>query len=132
MKKRHLLRITLLILVVATLLSGCMDANEEFIQGIWRYQSAHLDEMTSESALIIIWGFSGGTFSYDACCFNIDEHTTGRYQIVESSEDKIVLQLMNVRGSGANYEGAQVVIFLDRENDTLKINRGDPFIRWGN
>ena len=131
MRRIHSLRIVIVVLVLAALLSGCMDANEEFIQSIWRYQDAHLDEMTSESALIVIWGFSGGTFSYDACCFNIDEHLTGRYQIVESTEDKITIRLTNVQGSGTNYDGAEVIIRLDRVNDTLAIGRGGPFIRWG-
>ena len=128
MENKTWLRLPALLLLLALLLTGCMDANEEYIQGVWQYDSIHLRQMTSESELIVEWSFSGGVFEYSACCFNIDDYQTGRYRIVDSDEDSLTLDLFNVEG-GELAVDRQITIKIDRENETLSINHAKPFIR---
>jgi hypothetical protein len=116
--------------LAALWLSGCMSENESFIQGTWRYDDWHLAEIVSENDLTIIWFFSAGTFTYQACCFNMDVEFGGRYRILESSEDQLVLELYNTYGTGTRMDG-QVYINIDRETGTLEIQSAKPFYKLG-
>jgi hypothetical protein len=105
-----------------------MGPAEEFIQGIWYYDEEHLYRYIAESRLEVFWTFDGGQFAYDVCCMNIDEHITGQYRVLEETEDSITIQIFNVKGSGARYNGTYKIA-IDRENDTISILGGGPFIR---
>lgn len=130
MQARHRLWVLILLTTTATLLSGCMSENEKFIQGSWYYFDEHLGSIVGESELIIQWGFGNGVFTYDACCFNIDETVTGRYEVFESTENTITLRLFNTRGSSIlNYDNVKLPITIDRQNDTISPYGGDSFIR---
>ena len=109
---------------------GCTNTNDDFIQGSWTYRSEHLAEIVGEKDLIVTWFFSGGTFTYQACCFNIDIEVGGRYRILESTEDHLTLELYNTYGSGNRFEG-EVIIKIDRANNELNIQGDGPFRKLG-
>jgi hypothetical protein len=115
-------------LLVALLLSGCSDANDQFIQGSWFFRDPHLKEVTGETYLEITWTFDRGTFEFYACCFNDEQHLAGRYRIVESNDDHLVLELFNLRG-GEQTGRLEIGLRIDREQDALTIQGGGPYTR---
>ncbi len=121
----------LLSLLLAIILAGCkLNPNDEFIQGTWVNHSEHFQNLTGEQHLTSTWAFSGGMFTFSACCFNIDTHQTGRYRILESEEDKLLLELFNVRGDEFSFSG-ELLIKINREDDTLSIAGASPYARIG-
>ena len=118
------------ILLICLAAAGCTDTNDDFIQGSWTYRSDHLAEIVSESDLIVTWFFSRGTFTYQACCFNLDIEVGGRYRIIESTEDRLTIELYNTYGSGNRFEG-EVLIKIDRANNELNIQGDGPFQKLG-
>lgn len=122
--------IAVLACLAAFWLASCMSDNEKYIQGTWQYDDWHLAEVVSESDLTIIWFFSAGTFTYQACCFNADIEFGGRYRILESTEEGMVLELYNTYGTGTQMDG-QVWINFDREAGTLEIQGAEPFYKKG-
>ena len=106
-----------------------MSPSEEFIQGVWYYDEKHLHSFIAEQQLEIYWTFDGGQFAYDACCFNIDEHATGQYRVLDVTEDTITIETYNSKGGNFKHEGTYT-IKIDRENDTIKIQGGGgPYYR---
>lgn len=122
-------RLWLTLLLSAFLLAGCMSPAEEFIQGGWRFESDHLAPIVAEQHLIIVWYFDSGTFSYDACCFNTDEHITGRYRVLEQTEDTLMIEFFNSQGSNRKMQG-QYLLTIDREADTLSISGAGIYDRF--
>ena len=114
--------------VVACVIVGCTDANDQFIQGSWYYRDPHLDSVSGETYLEITWTFGNGTFEYFACCFNVRSHLAGRYRIVESKDDRLVLELFNIRGNGGA-DRIEIGIKINSEEDTLTIQASGPFTR---
>jgi len=124
--KYHLLFLSMLL---AVLLLGCKpDPDHEFIQDTWVFHSEHLQNITGEQHLTIVWRFNRGTFAYAACCFNIDTQLTGSYSIRERKEDFLLLELFNVKGD-ASTVSAEIFIKIDRQNDSLSINGTSPYLR---
>jgi hypothetical protein len=119
---------TLLLLAAAAWLGGCrMDANETFIQGSWYFSDPHLQQVISESQLEVFWSFDRGTFEQYACCF-AKQQMWGRYQILQSEGDTMILELFNINGD-LNSEPIDVRVTLDRQQNTIKIQRQGPFTR---
>lgn len=110
--------------------ASCQDPNDAFIQGTWEFQFDHLDDMISEEHLTVVWFFSGGNFTYQSCCFNMDIEAGGRYRILDSSEDRLTIELYNTYGTGSRF-GGEILILLDRENNQLTIQGEGPFQRLG-
>jgi hypothetical protein len=52
----------------------------------------------------------------------------GRYDILESEGDKIILDLFHINGK-LNSERVQIRVNIDREADTIKLLRAGPFTR---
>ena len=115
-------------LSIVLLLSGCSDANDQFIQGSWFYRDPHLKSVTGETYQEVTWTFDRGTFEFYSCCFNAETHLTGRYRIVDSSDDRLVLELFNLRG-GAQTGRLEIGLKIDREQDTLTIQASGPYTR---
>jgi hypothetical protein len=128
MKKRYFLILSLMML--SLLAANCQDPNDAYIQGAWEFNSDHLAEIVSEEHLTVIWFFSGGSFTYQSCCFNMDIDVGGRYRILDSSEDRITIELYNTYGSGSRF-GGEILIVIDRENDEINIQGTGPFHRLG-
>lgn len=135
--KKNLTRLqwtALMLLFTALLLTGCKsDPNEDFIQGIWYYNSEHLANIPAESHQSDNWLFERRTFQNASCCFT-KTNMRGSYRVLESEENTIELELYDIvgdQGGAAIQEGTTVVltIVIDRENDTLKINRAEPYTR---
>ncbi len=125
LNRRYLL---LGLIVLAVFLGACTpDQNETFIQGNWYYNDLHIQQQIGESFAETFWAFDRGSYETYSCCF-VKFQQYGRYDIIESEGDKIVLQLFNVDGN-FNSERVQVAITIDREADTLRLLRAGPFIR---
>jgi hypothetical protein len=76
-----------------------------------------------------------GTFEYYACCF-VEIQQSGNYAILKSDEGTLVLEPFNIkchvsRMSVSPDTKVEVRIKIDREADTIKIDRTGPFIRIG-
>jgi hypothetical protein len=123
--------IFLYLAVSVTVLSsivGCSDANDQFIQGSWYYRDPHLDSVQGETFLEATWTFDRGTFEYYTCCFSGQSHQTGRYRILKSADDRLVLELFNVRG-GETAGPLEVGLRIDTDGDTLTIQASGPYTR---
>jgi len=121
------LLLSFLFILCTFVLAGCSpDLNDAYIQGTWEYESKHLQNITGEQHLISSWSFHEGSFIFTACCFNIDTYQTGRYRIIQSSEDKILLELFDVKGDDFLL-GDELLIRIDRQNSTLSIGGTSPF-----
>jgi hypothetical protein len=116
------------LILLASLLAACTpDPNEVFIQGSWFYNSLHIQEQVGESFSETIWIFDGGTYETSTCCF-VEFQQYGRYDILESEGDKLVLELFNINGK-FNSERFSMAITIDREADTIKLPGAGPFTR---
>lgn len=127
MKIKSLLILLSLLLVM--LLIGCQsNPNDQFIQGRWIYHNEHLQNLAGEQHLTVIWSFDRGTFSYSACCFNIDTYQKGSYGILESEDDRLLLGLFNVKGD-SNGMRREILVKINRGNGTLSIGGTAPYER---
>lgn len=109
--------ITLIMLSIGYLLTGCSNEMEQFIQGKWAAGDVHY---------WVEWNFDRGYFTYyydyDNNRSNITQ--TGRYSIIESGEDYLLLELYNQQGGIQSIEErVELHIGIDREEDTLTIRR---------
>ena len=116
-----------LVLLVAFLSACTPDENDTFIQGSWFYNSQHIQEQIGESYLETYWAFDRGTYETVSCCF-VKFQQYGRYDILESEGDKLVLELFNIDGK-FNSERGQIGITIDRQADTIRLPGAGPFIR---
>jgi len=134
MFSRPMLWTTLLIIVLVA--SGCKkDPRVEFIQGSWYYKDAHLANIPSESAQVTSWEFDNYYFATDSCCFT-EAYFSGYYSISERDENKLILDLNNMRGQMGgmninNHDTFTIVITLDPETDTIKVSGDGPYTRVG-
>jgi hypothetical protein len=104
-----------------------MDSNDKFIQGNWYFSDPHLQQVVAEPAQESFWTFDNGTYSMYACCF-AEQSETGRYEILESEGDRLVLELYNRNGS-VKADRAQIAITIDQDAGTIKIGRAGPYVR---
>jgi hypothetical protein len=123
--------VKILLLVVSALvllLSACTsDENEAFIQGNWFYNDQHIQEQIGETFSETYWSFDRGTYETYTCCF-MKFQQYGRYDILESEGDKLVLELFNIDGK-FNSERAQIAVTIERQADTISLLRAGPFTR---
>jgi hypothetical protein len=115
------------ILLVAILSACTSDENEAFIQGSWFYNDLHIQQQIGESFSETYWTFDGGNYEVYTCCF-VESHQYGRYAILESDEDSLLLELFNIDGK-FNSDRLQVLVKIDREADTISLLRQGPFTR---
>jgi hypothetical protein len=122
--------LVLMIVPVAMLAVSCHgDPNEMFIQGTWYNNDEHLKQVVGESPLETWWTFDRGVYEVSACCF-VKTSETGRYEILKSEGDSLTLELFNRNGEVSDAR-AQIKIVIDREAETLRIQRAGPFERVG-
>ena len=128
MKSLNRLRLTCFSIIIALLLASCAgDPNENFIQGTWYHDDPHIRQVVGESFQETLWTFDRGTYSTYGCCF-LRAESSGRYEIVESEGDSLIIELFNL--GKPNADRVQVKITIDREAGTLDIQRAGPFTRF--
>ena len=110
LKIRHLLILLNLLLLI--FLAGCISESEEFIQGYWYRGNVHFMDQ---------WYFDRGFFRHETgIIIGHPDTDTGRYLVLEFSDDSLILELDNTNLSYGD-ERPQFVIKLDRESDTISI-----------
>lgn len=128
MKRFRLIPVLLGVPILIVLLAACSpDQNDTFIQGSWYFNDPHIREQVGESYEETIWTFDRGAYETYSCCF-LKFQQYGRYDIVESEGDRIVLELFNIDGK-LNSERVQILITIDRQADTIHLLRAGPFTR---
>lgn len=110
------------------LLTGCMGANEEFIQGEWHFSEPHLRNLPAESHLTTVWTFDGGYFYNYTCCFNTDTELRGNYRIESDEGNVLTLELYNVDGWSSQATG-QLRVEVNAVDDTIQVYGSGPYTR---
>lgn len=123
--KRTILILTLLGIVLGFVLSGCSPSEtERYIQGTWAFANEQGDPRSTELHVLNEWWFGGGRYFYQfEVAFGFPLVSEGRYRIVETEEDRIVIELYFVEGNAPLFENQQVYLNLERDTDSLRINR---------
>ena len=122
MKITCTLRLLALISLLAVTLTACTSEAEEYIQGKWGIGNAHY---WSE------WYFDEGFYWFETADTPDPLFERGRYSVVESVDDYILLQLYDQEGGIPTIEDqVQIRIEFNREDESLHIRRGD-FYRVG-
>jgi hypothetical protein len=116
------------LILLGIFLTACTpDENESFIQGTWFYNDMHIQQTVGESFSQSYWYFDRGTYETTTCCF-VEFQQYGRYNILESGGDRLILDLFNIDGK-FNSEHVQIMIRIDRQADTISMARAGPFTR---
>ena len=111
-------KLIIFLLLIFTITACTLDPNEQFIQGTWEIPHADADNKFYQ------WQFSNGTFTREQA---IDRgsplYTTGRFRLVESDGDSLILELFDFFGDRISYEDnpMTIKIEIDRANDTARI-----------
>ncbi|GAB4580365.1 MAG: hypothetical protein Fur0022_31050 [Anaerolineales bacterium] len=110
--------------------TGCTpDPNHEFIEGQWIFDDPHLQDVIGQSFLEHVWVFHEGNFSYEVCCLH-EIYMRGYYDIVESGDGYVIMDLYNIEANEAIYETEQQIrITLDHVADTIIISHSGPYTR---
>jgi hypothetical protein len=116
-----LIRVSLLVFV----LSACaLDPDEQFIQGTWSIIHQPGGASSSSDSAFFEWRFSNGTFERAQ---QVDPGSilasNGRYRIMKSEEDLVLLELFDIQGERFTYENnpVDIEIQIDRDQDTIQI-----------
>lgn len=121
MKNLSFLAISVMLLIF----SACSpDPNEAFIQGTWSITN-ELSPAGSASAIKYFeWEFRNGYFyrAQEIDPLNIIQ-SQGRYQILESDEDVLVLELFDIKGERFTYNNSpiDIKIEINRDQDTIQV-----------
>ena len=106
-----------IICLLAVGLTACTSEAEEYIQGKWGIGNAHY---WTE------WYFDEGFYWYETADTQDPLFERGRYSVVESGDDYIVLQLFDQEGGIPSIEDKVLLrIEFNRQEDSLHIRRGD-------
>ncbi len=118
MEKTSVKSISLFLVLLASLLTGCTQSvAEQFIQGKWAQGNVHY---WAE------WNFDNGTYWYEYDDTHQNIFQTGRYVVIESGEDYILLELVEQQGGVPTIEDkVELRITFDREANTVHIRRSD-------
>jgi hypothetical protein len=106
-----------LLLMVMFVLSGCSNEQDLFIQGKWARGDVHY---------WMEWNFDRGIYTYYFDYTNNVRNTyeSGRYSILESGEDYLLLELYNQQGGQPSIEDrVELRIDIHRDEDTISIRR---------
>lgn len=118
-----LLLLTLAILPF--LLTACTpDPNEEYLQGIWEFANEAGEERSGKAHLFYRWQFSDGTFYVEQeIAMGKPLVSEGRYRILESDAENIVLELFAVQGNFILSDPYELRVEIDRENLTARFQK---------
>lgn len=123
MNKLFLISLSLLVLA----LSACArDPNERFIQGTWSIARGSGDTSPTSEIEFFEWRFRNGTFlRQHAFSRGSTLVSNGRYRILESKADLILMELFDIKGERFTYENnpIDIEIQINRDQGTIQINR---------
>jgi hypothetical protein len=117
------------LLMIVLIWGGCsLDSNEAVIQGTWIFDHnpGRLATDHQPANDFQYWTFDNGHYRYYSCCLHKHEEQ-GRYQIVKSEGDVLVLELFE--GATTRFGGREIRIDINRDKDVLKIFNKEPFVR---
>lgn len=116
----------LLSLLVFALSACAPDPNEEYIQGKWSIVRQPGGGSSSSDIEFFEWRFSNGTFVRTQ---QVDRGSilvsNGRYRVLESKDDLVLLELFDIHGDRFTYENnpVDIEIRINRDQDIVQINR---------
>ncbi|HLF90937.1 MAG TPA: hypothetical protein VI451_18485 [Anaerolineales bacterium] len=123
MKNRRLF-IPFILLTLLFLTACTLDPNDQFIQGGWSFANETGDYLSGKTHVYHVWQFSNGTFFVQQeIAMGNPLVSEGRYRILESEEDLLILELFNVEGNYIISDPYELRVEIDRENDTARIQR---------
>jgi hypothetical protein len=121
--------ITILLFIITVTLTGCLDINDQFIQGTWGFANEGGDEKSGNAHVLREWTFSNGSFSYiNEIFMGFPDTLTGMYRIKDSGKDFIMLELYNTQGNLSYGNNVELQIKIDPDNDTLRV-QGELYYR---
>jgi len=107
----------LVLVLLALSLTACASEAEQYIQGMWGIGDVHY---WAE------WNFNQGFYSYTTGYTPEPYHESGRYAVVESGDDYIVLELYDQEGGIPSIEDKVLLrIGFNRQEDSIHVRRGD-------
>ena len=108
---------SLVLVLLALSLTACASDAEQYIQGKWGIGDVHY---WAE------WNFNQGFYSYTSGYTQDPLHESGRYAVVESGDDYVVLELYDQVGGIPSIEDKVLLrIGFNRQEDTIHIRMGD-------
>jgi len=113
------------VLVLCAILAACKTSeSDDYIQGTWAFANESGDPRATELHVLHEWWFGRGRFFFQhEVTYGFPIRAEGRYRIVETSGEKIVLELYNIEGNATFYENQQIPLRMEIESDMLRINR---------
>jgi len=122
--KKKLFVLSIYCLMLVGLAACTPDPNEQFIQGVWAFANESGDERSGAAHVFFEWQFSNGTFFIQQeIAMGNPLVSEGRYRILESKENLLILELFNVEGNYIISDPYELRVEIDRENDTARIQR---------
>jgi hypothetical protein len=121
-------------LILVLVITGCKkDPRLEFIEGAWYYKDAHLANVPGESYQTTDWVFNNYYFTMNTCCF-VEASYSGNFSVADRDENKLTLDLFNLKGHMGGMainkdDTLTIVIKIDPDTDTIKIDGDGPYIR---
>jgi hypothetical protein len=121
--QRHIIFLVFLLPTLACSLTNqmTMSTDERFLQGAWMY-SADLGDGHSS---YLQWTFNAGYFTVEGYP---PLYQTGRYRVISSTNDVVVLRLTGQSGDWPT-DDTDIEVVLDRANAQLLIGNQGPFTR---
>jgi hypothetical protein len=108
----------LLVVLISFILGGCMDQNEEYIQGNWHRGDVHFADD---------WYFDRGNFEhYSSVTLSSPRLQAGRYRVLEVEEGSIIIELYDLQLAFGD-ERQDIKITFDRDNDAIRIMGKDYY-----
>ena len=102
---------------VITLLVGCTNPRDQFIQGKWARGDVHFWEE---------WNFSEGTYLHIYDDTHVHREETGRYVVLENGDNFVLLELFDQQGAIPSIEErTELKITFEQNSETIHLRRGD-------
>jgi hypothetical protein len=114
--KYHLL---VILCLLAVGLSACTSEAEQFLQGKWGIGDVHY---WAE------WNFDSGTYWYESGYTQEPIFERGRYRVIESGTDYIILELFDQEGGIPSIEDkVEIRIEFNYQQDSIHLRRTDYY-----
>jgi hypothetical protein len=99
-------------LIFTTVLVGCSDPNNDYLQGVWYRGDVHYFDR---------WTFDRGSFTHQFEITPMDTNLVqGHYSVLDSQGDRITLELFDIQ-STFEAEDTEILVVIDKQRDMIRI-----------